>query len=139
MLSTIIAISENNLFISSLILLLIGVNIAVVGYFYTQGSLQFSTDKLANDFYANISTELIGVVITVFAIETLSARFHWRNYQREKQSQEIIPAPTPSPASEQANNEDTSQFRRQNSSLRGVASLASILLGLLLGIIDRKS
>jgi uncharacterized membrane protein YccC len=133
--SIVVAISENNQFIAAFLVLLVGVVIAVLGYYFAHGSFPFKVAQFANDFYANVSSELIGLVIAFLTFAALQDRLHWRNYQREKQSQEIVPASTPSPASEQANNEDTSQFRRQNSSLRGVASLASILLGLLLGII----
>jgi hypothetical protein len=133
--SAIIAVSENNIFISSFILLLIGVVVAVLGYFYTQGSFQLGTDKLVNDFYANISTELISVVITVLAIETLRDRLHWRNYQREKQSQEAAPRPMPSLPPERAAHEHTSEVGTQNSSMTGVVGLGSMLIGLLLGIV----
>ena len=133
--STIIAISENNIFISSFILLLLGVTTAVLGYFYTQGSVQLGTDKLVSDFYANVSTELISVVITVLAIETLKDRLHWRKYQREKQSQEIAPSSTPTPPSEQAEHENTLPVGTQNSSRRGVEILGSVLIGLIIGIV----
>jgi len=93
--STIIAISENNIFVSSFILLLIGVTIGILGYFYSQQSLKLDTDKLVNDFYANVSTELVSIVITVLAIETLRDRIHWRNYQREKINQEPTPGMAP--------------------------------------------
>lgn len=89
--SIIIAISENNIFVSSFILLLIGVTTGILGYFYTQHSLKLNVDKLVNDFYANVTTELVSIVITVLAIETLRDRIHWRNYQREKINQESTP------------------------------------------------
>lgn len=93
--STIIAISENNIFVSSFILLLIGVTIGILGYFYSQQSLKLDTDKLVSDFYANVSTELVSIVITVLAIETLRDRIHWRNYQREKITQESTSGAAP--------------------------------------------
>lgn len=138
--STIIAISENNIFISSFILLLIGVTVAVLGYFYTQQSFQLRTDKLINDFYANVSTELISVVITVLAIETLKDRLHWRNYQREKQTQEGIPSQDLNQQPEQATKENTLQLGvSNNSNIRSVEILGSILIGVIIGLVIRKT
>jgi hypothetical protein len=138
--STIIAISENNIFISSFILLLVGVTIAILGYFYTRGSFQLDTDKLINDFYANISTELISVVITVLAIETLKDRLHWRNYQREKQSQEMSIAQNPDQQPEPANEGESARLGAQsNSSIRTVEILGSVLIGVIIGLVIRQS
>jgi hypothetical protein len=116
-------------------LLLIGVVVAVLGYVYTPGSSQLGTDKLVNDFYANVSTELISVVITVLTIEALKDRLHWRKYQRKKQSHDVVPRPTPSPPPDWADHQDTSQIERQSSSMLGLTGLGSILIGFLLGIV----
>jgi hypothetical protein len=137
--STIIAISENNIFISSFILLLIGVIIAVLGYFYTQGSFQLDTDKLINDFYANASTELISVVITVLAIETLKDRLHWRNYQREaKQNIEATPPQNSKP--ETHHQELTSHRATQNyPKTTSVEIVGSMLIGVIIGIVIQQN
>lgn len=138
--STIIAISENNIFISSFILLLIGVTIAVLGYFYTQQPLQFGTDKLVSDFYVNVSTELISVVITVLAIGTLKDRLHWRNYQREKQGKVITLPQSLNQQPERAAQENASQLGEQNNSnIVTVQILGSVLIGVIMGIVIRQN
>ena len=92
LMSLIIAISETDKYIAAFILLLIGASIAVLGYRLTQGSLTLNWNELANDFYANISAEMISIAITVMVIESLSKRLNWRKYQREEnQKKDTIP------------------------------------------------
>ncbi len=108
--SLVLAIAEKNKYTVSMILLLFGTSIAITGYYITNQSLEFSWDKVASDFYANISAEMISIVITVLVIDSLGTRFGWRDYVRnsaEQIAEETIqnsefetpkieaPAPTP--------------------------------------------
>jgi hypothetical protein len=120
--------------------LLIGVTIGVIGYIYTQQSIKFSLGKLTTDFYANVSTELISIVITVLAIETLKDRVNWRNYQREKQSQENNSFPPSNQLSEQGDQEKSAEFETISSpSLNGFGILCGVLIGFLLGIVIQQN
>jgi hypothetical protein len=136
--STIIAISENNIFVSSFILLFIGVTIGTLGYFYSQQSFQLGVDKLVNDFYANISTELISVVITVLAIETIRERSHWRNYQREKQLQEASSATTPKQNPEKDGNDESPQ-QKTNSNDKKAEIPWGLFIGIVIGLLIRSN
>lgn len=138
--STIIAISENNIFISSFILLFLGVTVGILGYFYTQQPFQFGMDKLANDFYANVSTELISIVITVLAIESLKDRIHWRNYQREKQGQEKVSSTNLDHKPLQAEQNSSAPSRAQtNLNDKNIDIIWGLLIGVAIGIAIKQN
>lgn len=138
--ATVIAVSENNFFVSSFILLFIGVTIGVLGYFYTQRSFQLNTDQLVTDFYSNVSTELISIVITVLAIETLRNRIHWRNYQREKQRQETTAPPVPQETIEETKTASPPQSGTTNKSYYNRGELVwGVLIGIGIGLLLRQN
>ena len=86
----ILAISETNKYTASIIFLLIGTATAILGYQITNKSLALNWGKIANDFYANISAEMISIAITVLVIDSLATRLNWRSYVREEAEKEQI-------------------------------------------------
>jgi len=142
--SAIIAISEDNIFISSFILLFIGVLVGVLGFTYTQQASQWHLNKLVNDFYANISTELISIVITVLAIQKLQERKSWRNHQREKIRQETNPPTVPLQTGEEIRSfPQTTQSHADSISQESKAKITSLILvgtalGFLIGLFWKR-
>jgi hypothetical protein len=62
--------------------LILGICIGVLGYSYKQKE-SFDTNVLVEDFYANVSTDFVGIAITVLFIDQLNRR---RLIQQEKES-----------------------------------------------------
>ncbi len=65
-----------------LAMLILAVAVALLGYFNQHGHL-FTPLPLITDFYANISTELASIAITVLVIDALNER---RTIQQEKEN-----------------------------------------------------
>ena len=75
--------SENSA-TAAIVLLLLGGIIVVGGYDYLHGALRLR--NIVEDFYANASTELISIAITVLVIDQLNQR---RNRQHEAEQKRI--------------------------------------------------
>ncbi len=141
--STLIAISEDNYFVSAFLLLLIGVVVGVIGYAASVSTFQLNFERLTNDFYANISTELVSVVITVLAIDSLKGRISWRKVQRENSNEQARSSPEIQFDKNSESTADAGADRQSQPILRKtgrnfVSLTTYIVIAFLLGIIVAK-
>ena len=144
--SLILAIGENSPFIGSFILLFLGVALGVAGYHFTIGSTTlFDATKLAEDFYANVSTEFVSIAITVLAIQGARGRLHWRDYQRGLAAQDNEPKPEDEDIQVRLETEQMSDIATSNrpselavaASAGAVLTVAAFIIGYLFA--DRRS